>query len=155
MKKIATDGVGNTPHALLQHHFLIAWKPEYNLGIPIVDEQHRGIVTTINSLYYGMQNKKADSMLASIITMVYEYSHLHFKLEEEFFKSFNFPGAEDHGKLHAGLMDTLFEIRERSIWDRDPYQLNDFLKKWWIDHICDKDRVFKEFILATSDKPGL
>ena len=146
--------VKNISRALLNHNVLILWKPDYNLGIPVIDEQHRGIVTTINSLYYGMQNKQAESMLAPIISMVYEYTHLHFKIEEDFFKIFNFPDAKHHRELHSELMDKLFQIRDRSIWERDPFQLIDFLKKWWIDHICDKDRVFKEYISASSEKLG-
>ena len=33
----------------------ITWKNEDELGIPIIDEQHRGVVTAINSLFYFMQ----------------------------------------------------------------------------------------------------
>lgn len=36
----------------------ITWKPEHALGIPILDEQHRAVVATINSLFYFMQQDR-------------------------------------------------------------------------------------------------
>ncbi len=41
---------------LLNHNVFIVWEDKYNVGIPIIDEQHRGIVTTINSLHFGIQH---------------------------------------------------------------------------------------------------
>lgn len=34
----------------------IVWSDTNNLGIPIIDEQHRGIISASNSLYFSMQN---------------------------------------------------------------------------------------------------
>ena len=65
----------------------INWKTDYDLGIPIIDEQHRGIVTIINSLYYGMQNNYMRSLLEPIIGMLHEYTKIHFEIEESFLKN--------------------------------------------------------------------
>ena len=39
-------------HVIQNNLPLIVWRPEYELGIHIVDEHHRGILTATNSLYY-------------------------------------------------------------------------------------------------------
>ena len=135
-------------HSGLHHNVLIVWKPEYNLGIPVVDEQHRGIVSTINSLYYGLQNKHGDNMLKPVIGMIYEYTYLHFDIEEDFLKKCEFPELEHHQELHMELKDTVFKTGKSSLSNQDPYEFMEFLKKWWIDHICDKDRVFRDYLAS-------
>ena len=136
-----------THHALLRHNVLIVWKPEYDLGIRIIDEQHRGIVTTINSLYYGMQNNHTGNMLSPIIGMIYDYTRIHFEIEETFLEVCGFPKADNHRALHSELMGELSKTGKESISHRDPYQFMAFLKKWWIHHICDKDRLFRDYLL--------
>ena len=134
------------PH-LLQHSILIIWKPDYELGIPVVDEQHRGIVATINSLYYGMQHKHGESMLMPIADMVYDYTRIHFEVEEDFLKKCKFPDLDSHQSLHKELIDELHQFRRETILKKDSIQFIRFLKKWWVDHICDKDRQFREYLL--------
>ncbi|MDR0447806.1 MAG: bacteriohemerythrin [Treponema sp.] len=139
-------------HSLLHHNVLIVWRPEYNLGIPIIDEQHRGIVTTINSFHYAMQHKHGESMLHPVIAMVKEYTHIHFEVEENFLKYCEFPDLENHIVMHNELRHELTKIGGKSLMNQNPYQFMDFLKKWWIDHICEKDRVFHEYLLKIERK---
>ena len=151
MKKVVTaEEMKNclARHTSLNHSILIAWKPGYDLGIPIVDEQHRGIVSIINSLYYGMQNKCSDNMLTPAVSMVREYTHIHFNLEEDFLEKCKFPNLKYHHELHQEMIDSLSIVGKESQWNRDPYQFMNFLKSWWLNHICDEDRVFLDYILA-------
>jgi len=132
---------------MLKHSLLIVWKPEYELGIPIVDEQHRGIVSTINSLFFGMQNKQGEGLLRPIIGMVKEYTIIHFNTEENFLRQCNFPELKHHQALHSELTQMLEKIGKESLWEGDPYKFLEFLKEWWIDHICKRDREFRDYLL--------
>jgi hemerythrin len=133
------------------HGIFIKWSPEYNLGIPIIDEQHRGIVSIINSLYYAMQHNYIRSILEPIIGMLHDYTHIHFQIEESFFEKSSFPDAKNHVALHQELMSKLAEVGRKSMLDKDPYQLMDFLKKWWISHICEVDMGYREHLLTQGD----
>jgi hemerythrin-like metal-binding protein len=137
---------------LLHHNVLIVWSHEYDLGIPIVDEQHRGIVSTINSLYYGMQNNQGEDLLRPIISMINNYTRTHFQIEEDFLKKCKFPGLKGHHELHNELIRKLDKFGTESLTNQDPLKFLDFLKEWWIDHICVKDRVFLEYLLRTSPR---
>jgi hemerythrin len=130
----------------LDHNVLIVWKPEYELGIPIVDEQHRGIVSTINSLYYAMQHKHGDSMLLPVVSMMHEYTRIHFEIEEDFLKKCTFPHIQQHQALHTELIEELSKVGQKSLWAKDPQEFMVFLKNWWIDHICHKDREFRDYL---------
>jgi hemerythrin len=132
---------------MMNHQVYIVWKHEYDLGIPIIDEQHRGIVTTINSLYYAMQNKYGESILKPAIEMVNEYTHIHFKTEESFLEKCGFPDLEQHQELHEEIRIKLPRVGKESLWNRDAHQFMEFLKNWWLGHICEKDRIFRDFLL--------
>ncbi len=133
-------------HSLLNHNILIVWQPSYNLGIPIVDEQHRGIVSTINSLCYAIQNRHGNEMLRPVIGMVTEYTRIHFEIEEDFLGKCGYPDLESHRTLHKELTQTLSHVGKDSIWNKDPQEFLGFLKEWWIHHICKEDQVFNRYL---------
>jgi hemerythrin len=132
--------------SLLAHNILIVWKPSYDLGIPIVDEQHRGIVSTINSLCFAIQNKHGNEMLQPVISMVTEYTRIHFEIEEDFLKKCGYPDLEAHRVLHEELTQSLSHVGKKSIWNKDPQVFLNFLKDWWINHICKEDRAFSQYL---------
>lgn len=133
-----------------EHGVYINWKPEYDLGIPIIDEQHRGIVSIINSLYYGMQNNHINDLLEPIIGMMQDYTLVHFQIEETFLKASAYPDTKNHLDLHQELITKLRIIGNKSMLDKEPYQLMEFLKKWWIHHICVADVTYKDYVKGAA-----
>jgi len=132
--------------SLINHNILIVWEPTFDLGIHIVDEQHRGIVSTINSLCYAIQNRHGNEMLKPVIGMVAEYTRIHFEIEEDFLKKCGYPELEHHRLLHRELTLALSHTSKESIWNKDPQEFLEFLKNWWINHICKEDRVFSQYV---------
>jgi len=132
--------------SLMTHNILIVWQPSYNLGIPIVDEQHKGIVSTINSLCFAIQNKHGNEMLKPVIGMVNEYTRIHFEIEENFLEKCGYPDLEQHRTLHKELTQALSHTSQNSIWNKDPQEFLEFLKNWWINHICKEDQVFNQYL---------
>jgi hemerythrin len=146
MDKIITGVEKKEWRSLFTHNVLIVWDHKYDLGIPIVDEQHRGIVSTINSLYYGMQNAHGKEMLNPVIEMVKDYTRIHFEIEEDFLNKCGYPDFKAHQELHHELINEISGIGRKSLWDKDPQEFLGFLKTWWIDHICKKDNVFRDYL---------
>ena len=131
----------------------IKWDEKHNIGIPLLDEQHRGIVSIINSLYY-MMNLGTDSnkMCLSILNTIKEYSHIHFAAEEEFLKSSGYPDLTAHKELHGKLIAEM-ERMGRAAGRHDftaveAKPLLDFLKNWWIKHINEEDRRYMSYLEA-------
>jgi len=144
------QGANGMNSILLNHRLFIIWKEEYNLGIHIIDEHHRGIVSTINSLHFGMQNNYIKDTLVPIIDMMHDYTRIHFQIEESFLEKIDYPDAKRHHDLHRELTFRLNETGRHSILDKDPYKFLDFLKNWWIEHICTEDLHFRNYILSTA-----
>ena len=138
---------GGAHSASLEHNLFVIWKPEYDLGINVIDEQHRGIVAIINSLYYGAQSDHIKNLFSATSSMLHSYADIHFQTEEFFLDTIGYPGAADHRLLHQEYTSKLAEIdRERSACS-DPHLLMDFLKKWWLGHICEEDMLFKDYFV--------
>jgi hemerythrin len=138
--------------SILEHSVFIVWNPEYNLGIPIIDEQHRGIVSTINSLHFGLQNNYGKNMLSPIIDMMHDYTRIHFQIEESFLEKIDFPHAKKHHELHRDLAVELFQASKSSMTEKDPYEFLAFLKNWWINHICHEDLVYRDYLISSVKK---
>ena len=140
----ANEKKTDTHRLFLEHGLFIVWKPEYNLGIPIIDEHHRGIVSIMNSLHFGMQNNYAKEILTPIIDMMHDYTRIHFQIEENFLEKIDFPSAKKHHEFHLDLSSRLSKLKKESVLDKDSYQLMDFLKQWWISHICSEDLIYRD-----------
>ena len=138
--------------AILNHNVFIVWKPEYNLGIPIIDEQHRGVVTIINSLHFGIRNDYIEDMLTAVVDMIYDYTQIHFHVEEDFLKKTKFPEIESHHGLHNELTQKLNKIGRSSILVKDPFRFLDFMKEWWINHICVEDHLYRNYLSSLEGK---
>ncbi len=131
---------------LLKHNVFIIWDEQYNLGIPVVDEQHRGIVTTINSLHFGINNNYYAKSFTPFVDMITGYTRIHFQIEEAFMRQVNPAFASGHRELHDELMAQLVFTGYKSQYDKDPQQFLSFLKDWWINHICNEDMRFKKLL---------
>lgn len=120
----------------------IVWNSNNKLGIPIIDEQHRGIVATINSLHYFIQEGHGLAVLKSTLDILEQYTHIHFQTEEALMKKIKYPDVEAHVLLHRALMKKTKEISGKSIAHKDPGMALIFLKKWWLNHINQEDRKY-------------
>ncbi len=134
--------------ALRDRNIFIAWKPEYELGVLIIDEQHRGIVAAINSLHFAMQHGVGGSMLPPVVGMVKEYARIHFRTEEEFHEKCGFPDSKEHHAVHLVLMEETVAAGKNSMEQHDPQIFLNFMKEWWLKHIRDEDMTFKQYLLA-------
>lgn len=126
----------------------INWTEKNEFGIPIIDEQHRGLVSAVNTLYVFMRHKKGKIALGPIISTFEQYIRLHFFTEEALLRLSEFPGAEDHRKSHRALLKTASQVIKESRKLEDAQQLLSFLKTWWLDHINEEDRAFAPHVVA-------
>lgn len=124
----------------------IKWSSESELGIPIIDEQHRAAVATINSLFYFIQKKRGIAALQPTFNVLEQYTKIHFETEEELLKQCGYPDFEAHVLLHRELDSKMHEIMRQAIADQDATMALSFLKEWWIDHINVHDRKYLPYL---------
>lgn len=124
----------------MNNNLYITWKKEYNTGISIIDEQHRGIISTINSLYHFIQDGHGDEILDSTMLTLEQYIKIHFQTEEALLQKANYPEYDSHVKLHKKWSERtrMLSLKENT----DPTVVLKFLRNWWMEHINIEDRKY-------------
>lgn len=126
----------------MSNDLYIVWGKENEIGIPIIDEQHRGLVSSINSFHYFIKEGAGiEAVRPTIITLV-QYIDIHFRTEEPLLKSAGYPDFDNHILLHRRLTEETEKIVRKTIADGTPYIALDFLKNWWLNHINNIDRKY-------------
>jgi hemerythrin len=127
---------------MLTNNLYIVWSKQNETGIPIIDEQHRAIVSTINSLFYFIQDGHAMDVLRPTLTLLAQYTKIHFSTEEALLRKAGYEDFDNHVELHHALVKRTVEVTQESINEKNPSLLLGFLKDWWIHHINEEDREY-------------
>ena len=132
-------------HTLIKQPLFIVWDKHSEIGISLIDEQHKGIVSIINTFYYMMGKKVNNNMLYScIINALKNYSNIHFITEENFLKELQYKNIDQHKEWHRKLAIEIDIIEREGIKTNDPRPLLEFLKKWWLEHINEQDMQYAQ-----------
>ena len=124
----------------------IIWNDSNMIGIPIIDEQHRGIISTINSLHYFIQIGHGEEVLRPTLNMLSQYTEIHFKTEAALMKKANYPQLDEHLGFHRSLATKTKELATSIGGNNDPADVLKFLKDWWLSHINGEDKKYVPFI---------
>jgi len=77
------------------------------VNIKAIDEQHKGLVDDVNKLADAMKAGRGKEMLNDILRDLLAYADYHFKTEEELFKKYKYPEADEHIIEHRQFIDTI------------------------------------------------
>ncbi len=124
----------------MKYNLYIVWSDKNRLGIPIVDEQHRGIVSTINSLHYFIQTGQGHEIIRPTMIMLEQYMNIHFQTEEALMAQASYTAFEQHVELHKTLIRKTKELSIDANKNKDSVMVLKFLKEWWLGHINKEDR---------------
>jgi len=126
---------------------LFDWTPNMSVGVKEIDEQHKKLINIINRLFRALKEGMAYMELASIIGDLTDYTKVHFRYEEKYFKLFKYPDAEKHIAEHQQFIEQvgLFtaELQEKKI--SLSFDVMDFLKNWLLNHILKSDKAYTQW----------
>ena len=124
----------------MRNTLYIVWNDNSNLGISIIDEQHRAIVSTINSLHYFIQIGHGNEIIKPTMIMLEQYITVHFKTEEALMAEANCSTLDEHIVLHEELLKRTKNLSIDAKRRKDSDMVLKFLKEWWLYHINKEDR---------------
>jgi hemerythrin-like metal-binding protein len=131
----------------MNNNVYIVWNDTYDLGIRIIDEQHRGIVSLINSFHFLSTNNFEKSVLLSVTESIFHYAIIHFSTEEKILRGTKYPDLQYHETLHDQLKKkSKFKASEVIKYDNPEIYLK-FLKEWWLYHINVEDRKYIRHVI--------
>jgi len=134
---------------------VIVWSNELSVGIKSIDEQHKLLISLINSLNSAMAKGEANMMIGDILSNLTQYTRLHFGYEEQLFEQYGYPNSEKHKRQHGELIEQISALKERFETDLSgsvALEIMQFLKHWLTHHILKTDKAYAEFLIAKGVK---
>ena len=112
----------------------IIWSDKYATGIPILDEQYRGLVSLINSFFYHRADadKDIERVLVPTAEMFKGYARINFYTVEKLMIEADYPDVEKYGEKHREIMENILRVDRMCRAERDAQQFLDFLKEYWV-----------------------
>ena len=138
----------------MDYSLTIQWTDANNVGIPIIDDQHRGIVSVINSLGLFIRQNKGEYFQNAAFVMMDSYTKLHFATEEELLRLAGYEHFAEHRQLHENFIRKSFALSTKSIRLRDPKIYFLFLVQWWMEHINKCDHMYADTVKKYLAKQG-
>lgn len=131
-----------------QQEDYVQWSDDFSTGVPVIDGQHKLLLSYINKLHRGIMKKEASDLLLEILDALAGYAFTHFNTEEIFFAHSNYPGAKKHIEIHQQFRDKVLLFRESVLEGKSGVDLAllDFLKTWLVEHIQGMDVSFAPYV---------
>ena len=124
------------------------WKEKYELGVPLVDTQHRELFQRVEDFMRSLRSSTPweDKVLAVNETLEFMKGYVveHFRDEEAYMERIGFPHYAAHKKLHVDMVNYVVEISgeyERSGFNEQlMQQFSGKLLAWLINHVASEDQ---------------
>ncbi len=125
----------------------LVWSDEYNIGVDIIDKEHKRLFKIINKLFaFGEEEKKSQWACQEGIKFFKEHAIKHFADEENYMMSINYAGYETHRQIHEGFRQKTLPALEQELehTNYSPGAVNHFLgvcAGWLIGHTLTEDQA--------------
>lgn len=130
---------------------LITWKDSYSVGVDLIDNDHKLLVSLINQLNDAIQADEGPEVVGSVLNVLVEYTASHFGREELLMKKGKYPDAEfsahhlEHEKLTTQVRGIVSRYYRGEIESIDTEVLT-FLKNWLTGHILGVDMKYRAYV---------
>lgn len=125
----------------------LIWKEEYNIGVDVIDKEHRRLFKIINKLFaFGKEEKKSQWACQEGIKFFKDHAIQHFEQEEIYMRSIGYEGLEVHRNLHEGFRRKMLPALEAELEQTNFAEtaVDHFLgvcAGWLIGHTLTEDRA--------------
>jgi hemerythrin len=124
----------------------ILWDNAYSLGIKQIDHQHKKLFDLVNELYDLEENGNIKEQIRKILYAFHDYTKVHFKDEEDYIASINFPDLENHKIIHKTIIESLSNIiHTPASLSIIKTKMRVVAKRVLIEHIVHEDSKIKTF----------
>lgn len=134
----------------------IIWTSDLSVGIDLIDEQHKLLIKRLNDLSQALKSGKGPAKIATTLNFMIDYTNFHFTAEENHMAANDYPGLENHKKLHEDFKNTLANMEEDLEEDGATQLLADsidtLLVKWLFEHIRKVDISFGKFLTENGEE---
>ncbi|MGF7145503.1 hemerythrin [Anaerotaenia torta] len=131
------------------------WKDKYELGVSLIDTQHKELFRRVESFMKTLRSADSwDEKIPQInetLEFMKRYVVEHFRNEEEYQRSINYPGYEAHKQLHTDMVNYVLEVSEQyEYYDYSEDLMQQFggkLLAWLINHVAAEDQLIADYAI--------
>ncbi len=132
------------------------WTDQLNVGIDVIDQQHRRIVEYINQLDDARSNGYSREEIGYLINDLVDYTISHFGFEESLQEEARYPFLKSHKKVHELFTQRVSDYQAKFNKGEDVSKaLNSLLVTWLFNHIKRDDVDYvasvKQHLLQQTD----
>lgn len=131
------------------------WNKNFDVGIPLIDEQHKKLVSLLNQLASHLAYQSDIPTLNTVFKELTDYAVYHFQTEENLWHQF-FPEDEleiKHKQMHNSFMTEVLKLKEEekiTPLEQVVEDILSFLTHWLVFHILDSDKRMAKVVQAVQ-----
>ena len=131
------------------------WSSKFEIGDQKIDDQHKGLVATMNSLLHALQTGGHRTEAQGTLSHLLEYTVEHFASEEELQRKINYPDYARHKKIHDDFKETAVALAgqaEKELKEKGKLSIaliakvHDGIGDWVVSHILGEDLKLVPYI---------
>lgn len=120
------------------------WSENLSVGITEIDEQHKKLVSQINTLHDGMRSGQGKDTLEKTLGELAAYTQYHFETEEKYMEKFGYPDFEKHKAEHDAFVGKVVDFQNAYSSGKLGLSIDvmKFLSGWVAGHIRGTDKNY-------------
>lgn len=119
---------------------VIEWDERFSLHHALLDAQHQKLFELANAAQRLDPDNANKAELGRLFKEFYDYMGKHFKEEEAYMQSLDYPLLEKHKKFHESIIDGMTNIlKENKGVAELQKSIQIIAKKWLAEHILEND----------------
>lgn len=120
-----------------------AWSPDLDIGVPLVDAQHRALVERTAALLDSLKDGAADEASVEALAFLSDYVVVHFEAEELLMESVGYPSLGEHRTEHDDFRRRVDELRRQFVVGGSGAELTKLVRQdirdWIVSHVRLRD----------------
>ena len=129
---------------------MIKWTPRLEVGIDLIDTQHRQLIDYLNRLHAAMMSSQSRAEVPKLLAFLSEYIVSHFRAEERLMRLHGYEHLAEHEAAHESFMrefELAAAVSEQVRFSPvSTIKLNTLLCDWLVEHIGRNDRRLGAFL---------
>lgn len=132
----------------------IVWNKSQCVKVPIIDDQHHAIVSTINALFFFMQQGWGLAALSPTLKVIKTNIGFHLKTEEGILEKLgaSHDVMQGHYKLNKSFNLNADKALKEALTEQDPMILLKFLRDWWVNHHLKDHAEYQEYLTTIEQR---
>lgn len=127
----------------------LLWTKNLEVGVDLIDSQHKKWFEKADQLFEAGKNGKSKEYIIQMFDFLDEYTKTHFRDEEKYMQSINYPELASQKQMHENFIKKLADLRKdyENVGANITVILgaNQFILDWLTKHISNADKKIGEY----------